>query len=97
VQRLVHLHGGRQGEEVRHASIEHARHDCDIHRRTHAADHQEDIVNVQKLVRGFDRQGHLVLAVFDDKLNLAPMDSAGCVRLVKSHPNSISGRHTPNC
>jgi plasmid replication initiation protein len=96
MQRLVHLHGGRNRKQVWHTGFEHARHDCDIHRRAHGADHEEDVIDIEQLVGRFHCIGHLVLAVFDDEVDLAAVDAASGIGLVEAHALSIDRRHTPD-
>ena len=82
VERLVHLARRCHGEEVDHVLLELHRHGRHVLRRADVADHGEDLVLVDQLLRCQHSLLRVVSRVFDDQLDLAAIDATLLVDLV---------------
>ena len=88
--------GRRQREQLQHAGIEQNVLRGEHRRRAHRADHGEDLVALDHLLRGQHRPLRIVAVVLQDQLDLAAVDAAGGVDLLHRHLHAVGNRNAPD-
>ena len=88
--------GGRQREQLEHAGIEQDVLRREHGRRSHRADHGEDLVALDHLLRRQHGLLRIVAVVLEYHLDLAAVDAAGGVDLLDRHLHAVGNRNAPD-
>ena len=88
--------GRGQREQLQHAGVEQHVLRGEHGRRAHRADHGEDLVALDHLLRGQHGALRIVAAVLQDHLDLAAVDAAGGVDLLDRHLHAVGNRNAPD-
>ena len=87
--------GRGQREQLQHAGIEQDVLRGEHGRRPHRADHREDLVALDHLLRRQHRALRIVAGVLEDQLDLAAVNAAGGVDFLDRHLHAVGNRHAP--
>ncbi len=88
--------GGREREQLQHAGVEQDVLRGEHGRRTHRADHGEDLVALDHLLRGQHGLLRIVAVVLENHLDLAAVDAAGGVDFLNRHLHAVGNRNAPD-
>ena len=88
--------GRGQREQLQHAGVEQDVLRRKHGRRSHRADHGEDLVALDHLLRRQHRALRIVAVVLEDQLELAAVDAAGRVDFLDRHFHAVGDRHAPD-
>ena len=94
VERLIHFAGGGDREEVDHVLFELNGHRGQILRGSEVAHHHENLVLVDQFLCCQHRFFRIVARVFNQKFDLAAVDSAGFVDLINRQHHPQAGLFT---